>query len=994
MLLRIQAQREEVLASIDALVAGELDQWAGDPQRSSRPRDRQNVAPDGPQSGLEEKKQADASPRGESQSLDSKSAAADASNEIKPAAAEGSRASSARRGLLLPARDLRGAQARLLEVEGFSFLLRAQEQCRQGQETSSDVSPDPEAKMPGQGGDILAALSEIEALERSFEAARHGEVLSLFELLGVRALLWAAGILRRVWSMANGESMRAWRESTRGLLEDSEKGLKALARALGGRAAAIWEGDDEFLRELVRCIDFNEQGDIQIADAASPALASARKELRGAKINLERQAKRLLAGGQFESGLQDRFWTEREGRVVIPLRSDAMGRFGEEAIVHGSSQRGRTLFVEPRELVGANNALRAIRAKIIEEELRIQQELSAQAVAKMRPLLSMQRSLFALDAIAARFELGELWSGEAPQLVAPPKVKRERPPHKRSQDAVEGQSQSQDAEAGVAKDAEGAGDEGQESSSPAASEEETAPTRIVLPNARHPLMLLDGVEVVPNDIELDCGAALIISGPNAGGKTVALKTLGLCVLLARAGVRIPAQAGAILPAFSHIVTDVGDDQSISANLSTFSAHMEHVKEALASARHRGEQSLVLFDEIAVGTDPEQGAALAEAIVRRLVQARVTVVVTTHYERLKRLGSRNDPRYVNASVGFDLQALRPTFLLHFGLPGSSSAIEVARRLGVDPGVLSQAEQFLGQQRRRSDELLREIEAERVSIEKLKLELEHRLDGVARREKKLELREAKAIKSAHQRRQKAIEAATDELFALEKDLKTKRKQLRKIGADPDLAPTRDQVTKGPRQTVDKSKERARRDAARIDGSPRKVAPVRELAVGDRVRVRTLGEEGEVISIRGHRVTVQLPLLKTTVSRKELQQSEAPPETGRVKSNPGAPIHDWSKRGDTSNTAARHFGESPVAVSQSIDNRCDLRGARVEDAFDAVEKFLDRALQSGQEVVVIVHGHGSGELRKGLRAHLGRLGHVRRQRPGILPEGGDGVTVAWLG
>lgn len=843
-----------------------------------------------------------------------------------------------------PAPKLTTSRSLLYEVDGWEFLLLAQESYRQRDKDDKGESHDSQ--------ELRASMAQLEDLKPSLEAAKHGEILSLYELLGVRALLSCAQRLGSVWEHAQGEAMARWRASSRGLVVDVQRGLEALELLLGGAQGQAFAGDLEFFKELARCIDFDDEGAPQIADAASEALAKARKQLKTARKNLAQRAKALLSDHSLDGGLQDKFWTEREGRVVLPMRSDAMGRFAHEAIIHGSSQRGKTLFVEPRELVAANNALREIVLLIQSEEARIQRELSAKALAKSAAILAMQTSFFALDGVSARWSLGQLWQGQPLTLLDP-----------QAKATLEDQGP------------------------------EATPIRIELPQARHPLMLLDGEDVVPNDLVLDCASGLIISGPNAGGKTVALKTLGLCVLLARAGVRIPAGPDAKLPAFTRVVTDVGDDQSIAANLSTFSAHMEHVKEALGHGTQNGAQTLVLFDEIAVGTDPEQGAALAEAIVTRLVRAGVTLVVTTHYERLKKLAGQGQLPFVNASVGFDIEALRPTFQLHFGLPGSSSAIAVAKRLGVDADVLARAEKLLGTRRRKADELLREIEAERVLLDKQKNELAHRLEGVARREKKLEMREAKAVASAHRKRQKAIEAATDELWTLEKELKNKRKALRKIGADPDLAPTRDELTKKARTRVDKNKKKAQRDAERIEGAGKvKPQPPRELQVGDSVRVIALDEKGEVLSIKGDKITVQLSLLKTTMRLGDLERID-PVKAIKVKSSEASAIHQWKQK-DPADAQSKHFGTDPVAVAQSIDNRCDLRGARVEDAFAQLEKFLDTAMQGGQDVVVIVHGHGSGELRKGVREHLRRLDHVRKFRPGLLKEGGDGATIVLIG
>ncbi len=506
-----------------------------------------------------------------------------------------------------------------------------------------------------------------------------------------------------------------------------------------------------------------------------------------------------------------------------------------------------------------------------------------------------------------------------------------------------------------------------------------AEARLALRAARHPLMVLAGTEVVPNDLDVKVGGGLVISGPNAGGKTVALKTLGLCVLMTQAGLRLPTGAPASVPLYRAVVTDVGDDQSISANLSTFSAHIGHVIEALERAADDPAGTLVLLDEVAVGTDPEQGAALAEAILRRLSERGATAVVTTHYERLKLLATHGPPgAFANAAVGFDLARLRPTFELRLGVPGSSSAIAVARRLGVEEAVLGQAEAMLSDDRLQVDVLLQALEAERIALQASREELEKERRALADHEARLVARERRELEQAELRRAKAHQAATHELRELEGEIRRRRKQLRK-------APPSGSAEGQPADADARRFAREAREGVAKGRLPRAPAPGDVPAlpeVGDRVYVETLNAEGEVLAVKGEKITVQLPRAKTTVDRSALRARRRPaPAMARV-----APVRMPSQAG-------RHFGGDARPVEARIDNVVDLRGQRAEDALLQLEVFLDRAIVEDQDVLIVRHGHGSGALRRAIREHLPHLGHVHTHRPGLPPEGGDAVTVVWV-
>jgi len=764
-------------------------------------------------------------------------------------------------------------------------------------------------------------LRRVEPLSEELARAARGSTLEPEELLAVGELCDALGQLCPLVRSPDASVLAVASDVARA-------GHAALVEALPGLASHA-----ELAGLLLRSIALDgPQGEAVVTDAASPALARARGQVRAARQSLVRGAERLVRGNALAEALADRYWTEREGRVVLPVRSSSFSRVGGggtvTGIIHGASTTGHTLFVEPPELVDDNNRLREAQMAARAEERRVLAELSTRVGAAAEALGQGLWAVERLDRIRARLRLAEELAAHRPRILEP---------------------------------------------GPGVS--------VSLPAARHPLMVLAGTAVVPNDLRVPVGGALLISGPNAGGKTVALKTLGICVLMAQAGLRLPTGAPAELPLYRAVITDVGDDQSIAANLSTFSAHIGHVIEALRSASEDPAGTLVLLDEVAVGTDPEQGAALAEAIVRRLTGRGATVVATTHYERLKLLATQvSAGAFVNAAVGFDLARLRPTFELRLGVPGSSSAIAVARRLGVDEEVLGDAEVILADERLRVDVLLQALEAERVALEAERKRLADERTAVFAHESRLQARERGELQSAESRRAKAHDATAKTLRELDDEIRKRRKQLRQQPVEPaepgQISPAEAELRGFAKQARQKLAQ------GRLPPAPAAGQPPDLPSVGDRVYVDGLDSEGEVVAIKGDRITVQLPLARTTVDRSALRPRRAAPRAEpRV-----APLPAVSP-------AARHFGADAHPVQASLDNVVDLRGERAEDAQALLEVFLDRAIGADQEVVIVRHGHGSGALRKAVREHLPSLRHVRTHRPGLLPEGGDAVTVVWV-
>lgn len=805
------------------------------------------------------------------------------------------------------------ASALLREQDGLQALLAVQATLRREGE--------------GEAADLAEALGRVEDVAEGAARASRGGALGPAELLAVLRQLQAVGIAVDLHAAAADE---------RGYKDDP--GLKEI-----GRRIEALRPQRELAASLGRSVaPDGPEGEPWIVDGASPGLHRARQRVRDLRASLMKTASRLVKQGGIAEVLQDSFYTEREGRIVLPVRSDSFERRGSlTGIIHDSSATGQTLYVEPSELIEENNSLRAAQVQAAAEERKVIEQLSRAVGQAAEGIRLNQEQLVALDAIHARLSLAAAYGGVAPLL-------------------------------GRA----------------ATGEEEGGLGRFELVGARHPLMVLGGVEVVPSDLVLEVGSALVISGPNAGGKTVALKTLGLCALMAQAGLRLPTSRPARMPLARAIVTDVGDDQSIAANLSTFSAHMQHVRAALRASEREGAGTLVLLDEIAVGTDPEQGAALAEAVLLSLTEAGATVVTTTHYERLKLLAQRFPGRFVNASVGFDLEQMRPTFRLLIGVPGPSSALVVARRLGLPEPVLKVAEGLLDDASLRVDRLLQEVVAERDRLISTRQELERERAELRRRAQEVARREAAALEQAKSRKQRSYEAAAAELRALHAEVAALRKSLRKAekegGAEEVLAAAREGLGRGREQLAER-----REPAPRPEGQ----APT-QVEVGERVTVISLGKEGEVLSVKGDRAVVQVEALKTTVPLAELRSHKAPAKA-RVKVRPdvAAPVRRWTPAEALPSTAGRHFGEAPEPLEIGIDNSVDVRGTRADDALRALDRFLDEAIQKDREVVAVIHGHGTGALKKVVREHLSQQGFVARTRPGLAKEGGEGVTVVWI-
>jgi DNA mismatch repair protein MutS2 len=661
-------------------------------------------------------------------------------------------------------------------------------------------------------------------------------------------------------------------------------------------------------------IDRSFEADGELSDRASPELREARDRARGLHRRIKSRLDELLHDETFMPKLRENYYTLRNGRYVVPVVSNY--RAEVPGIVHNASQTGQTLFVEPEAMVGMGNDLAIAQSMVAEEERRILQELTNQLGREAERIL---------EGIAALAELDE---AEAAAVLAG------------------------DLRATVP--------------------EFTGVEQLTLIRLRHPRLMLRGMEVVPNDVEMKGEArALVVSGPNAGGKTVTLTAVGLCSLMLRAGLPIPVSEGSRIPLYRTVHSTVGDAQDLSQGLSTFSAHVTMLRDIVLAA---GKGSLVLIDEIAADTDPREGAAIAIAVLEELLEKGVVVLVTTHLEELKAL-AHMDPRFLNARVGFDPKKMAPTYKLQLGAAGASSAIEVAARMGLPEhvcarardltlnagGALAKALAAAEEERRK---LLEELERAKVAAaeaERLRTDLEEQKQQFER-ERKARL----------MRFNEEVAAASDHAAAEVQEL---LRVLRAQQTEKSLAEARTQLM----QRADDAAQRAK--AARAELFQVEAPPPPELKVGAWVRHSGLNKDVEILEVLGEQALVAAGVLKMRVPVTELSGARA-----------ARPKAKFPERDKHAQALQRAKAAAPEAVD-ATHFRCDVRGMRAEDALAELEQFLDRGMRSGEEAALIIHGHGTGALRQAIRDYLASSPYIRMFRPGENHEGGDGVTVVAL-
>lgn len=664
----------------------------------------------------------------------------------------------------------------------------------------------------------------------------------------------------------------------------------------------------------------------EVLDSASPKLAKNRQEQRTTHARIQEKLQRILNSSMAQY-LQEPIITQRNGRYVIPLRADAKGRL--KGIVHDQSGSGATLWVEPLGTVDLNNDFRELLLQEQEEIQRILRDLSELVADQADAIKRVVDRLAELDLIFARANYALALDAVEPVFVPWRKEKQARPRH-----------QKRDGEL------------------TAVPEREWHPgSTIWIKAARHPL--LDPETVVPINLTLDEEVFIVlITGPNTGGKTVSLKTMGLMSLMAQSGMHVPATE-ARLCVFEDIFADIGDEQSIEQSLSTFSAHMTNIVRILAQVQ---EKSLVLLDELGSGTDPTEGAALAIAIVGYLRDKGATTFVATHYPELKLYASQT-PGATNASLLFDMETLSPTFEMTIGLPGRSNAFAIARRLGLDDTILDDAVRQVSADSHQAEDLLdsiytlrEKIESDEARTRQTLRQAEGERDRLRQKQEQIELEREAILEATRQEMQRQIELLQTEI----KQVRSKLRDASSLNAIKRLSKQAAELELEQQETLQPETAPEPRPQTR---PPRDV-----LQVGDTVLIRPLGMKGEVIS---------------------LSREEAVVAVGRLQMR--TPYDDLEFKGREAREPERAI--SGVAVHPSPGMELDLRGVRVEEGIEKLTRYLDSAFLARLPFVRIIHGKGTGRLRSAVRASMEQNTHVRSWEEGKDGEGGPGVTVAHM-
>ena len=645
----------------------------------------------------------------------------------------------------------------------------------------------------------------------------------------------------------------------------------------------------------------------EIADAASGELADIRRKMRAASARVRDSLQKIISAPSMAKFLQDPIITTRSDRFVVPVKAEFKGSV--PGLVHDVSASGATLFVEPMAAVKANNEIRELKAREKAEIERILAELSADCAAHREDIDADYAVLVHLDMIFARAKLSFQLDAMEPEL----------------------------SEKGVR-----------------------------LRRARHPL--LEKGKAVPIDVELgEDYDTLVITGPNTGGKTVTLKTIGLLCLMAQCGLHIPAAEGSRVPVFGAVLADIGDEQSIEQSLSTFSSHMVNIVGLLSAC---GEDTLLLFDELGAGTDPVEGAALAIAILEKARSMGSVIAATTHYAELK-VYATNTPGVMNASCEFDVDTLRPTYRLLLGIPGKSNAFAISQRLGLSEDVIEDARSRVGVSSARFEETIEKLEQtrrimdrDRMEAAKLLLKAEEERKKAAQIRAELEVRLEKAEEKARREADRILTDARNTAESTFRELDRMRSEQNDMNDHQRI----NQARAAMRRELNEA-----RDALRAPEAPApEQASARPVKVGDTVLIRSMGVKASVVEIAADRtLTLQAGILKVNAAENEvlLLEDEKPAASARRESR-GVTLRD-------------------TAASTELD----IRGMETIEAIPVVERYIDSAVQSKLESVRIIHGKGTGALRSAVQQALRKNKQVKSFRLGRYGEGETGVTVVEL-
>ena len=649
--------------------------------------------------------------------------------------------------------------------------------------------------------------------------------------------------------------------------------------------------------------------DDEMSDNASPDLKNIRRKMRQQDAKIRDQLEKLLRSPTYKNSLQEAIVTQRNGRFVVPVKSEHRAEVA--GMVHDTSGSGSTVFIEPASVVEANNEIKVLESRERDEIERILTELSEEAGSFYDSVRISYQSAVELNLIFAKAQLAYSMKASKPVL--------------------------------------------------------NAVGEIELKQARHPLIAAE--KVVPVDIRLGAEFdALVITGPNTGGKTVSIKTLGLLTLMAACGLYVPAADNSRVAVFRHVFADIGEEQSIEQSLSTFSAHMKNI---VAIDKETDDSTLVLIDELGAGTDPVEGAALAVSILEALRKKGAKIAATTHYSELKEY-ALNTERVENASCEFSVETLRPTYKLLIGIPGRSNAFAISERLGISPDIIDNARKLVSSENQRFEDVVDTLEQTRAEMEHEKqktLELQGEVDALRKKaEQQVEDAKKKSdreLERAKQEAQRIVENARRAANSLILEVERLKKEQAREKNAAEMARKAKAAMK--RQLNDLDDLTAERLGEEDDGDY--VLP-RPLTIGDTVYVTVLGTNGTVTALPDSKDNVEI--------QAGSMKMKVPLQSLRLRNSP--------KKNTPQRTAVTRSDRGPSTSKTSVD----LRGKNAEEALLDLDMFLDGALRAGLSEVTVVHGKGTGVLRKAVQAHLRKLPFVRSFRLGVYGEGEDGVTI----
>ncbi|MBS5782670.1 MAG: endonuclease MutS2 [Clostridium sp.] len=725
------------------------------------------------------------------------------------------------------------------------------------------------------------SFSGLKNVANPLRRAQAGGVLNLVDFLRI------AGVLRTMRAISD------WRRKSEGMKTTLDWRFESVV-------------PNKYLEEKINAVVISEE---EVADNASPELASIRRRIRAASSRVREQLDKMIRSAAYQKYLQDPIVTMRGGRYVVPVKAECRGEI--PGLVHDTSSSGATVFVEPMGVVEANNEIRVLQSRESAEIERILAELSAEAGGFADLIIESYHAAVGLDLIFAKGQLAYKMKASMPKV----------------------------------------NDTG----------------RILLNQARHPL--IDPKQVVPMNIELGTTFdTLVITGPNTGGKTVTLKTLGLLTLMAMCGLMLPVGDNSEISVFHQVLADIGDEQSIEQSLSTFSAHMTNIIQIIEQA---DERSLILLDELGAGTDPVEGAALAMAILEALRERHARVAATTHYAELKAYALQT-AGVENGSCEFDVATLRPTYRLLIGVPGRSNAFAISSRLGLNQEIVDRARELVSGEDRRFEDVVQNLEQSRQKLEAERRRAQEQ-NAEARRiseeakeyRERLEREAAKEIEQARERAAQLVARTRAQADALLEELEEMKRQ----GAKSMTAEQRARMKAGIRDMESASDPVSRKE-------PETYVLPRPLKAGDDVLIFDIDKEGTVVETPApddKKVLVQAGIIKTRVPVENLRLLEQKTQNRKA------------RRSGTRNVPKR--SDAPVMTE------VDVRGEDSIEAVMSVDRAIDSALLSGIHQLTIIHGKGTGVLRTAVQQHLRRHPSVRTYRLGVFGEGESGVTIVEL-